>query len=132
MSDDPQPRSRIDPVLEVLGGLAVAAVLGFAGWRAALGASTLGDFAGFVAALLIASRPLRSLGILNAALQEGLAGLVRVFAVIDERPTHRRAARRGGAAGRARDGWCSRTSRFVYPDGRVGLTGLSLRSPSPA
>ena len=30
-------RGRIDPVLEVLGGVAVAAVIGFAGWRAALG-----------------------------------------------------------------------------------------------
>ena len=76
-------RARIDPLLEVLGGTAVAAVLGFAGWRAASGGSTLGNFTGFITALLIASRPLRALGSLNAALQEGLAGLVRVFRVID-------------------------------------------------
>ena len=44
----------IDPVLEVLGGAAVAAVIGFAGWRAAIGGNTLGNFTGFVAALLIA------------------------------------------------------------------------------
>ncbi len=30
-------RARVDPVLEVLGGAAVAAVIGFAGWRAAVG-----------------------------------------------------------------------------------------------
>src|SRR5207344_3248136 len=77
-------RSRVDPVLEVLGGGAVAAVIGFEGWRAAVSDHALGDFTGFVAALLIAARPLRALGSLNAALQEGLAGLVRVFAVIDE------------------------------------------------
>ena len=63
-------------MLEVLGGAAVALVIGFAGWRAAVGAGTIGNFTGFVAALLIASRPLRALGSLNAALQEGLAGLV--------------------------------------------------------
>ena len=80
-------RARVDPVLEVLGGTAVALVIGFAGWRAALGGHTLGNFSGFVAALLIASRPLRSLGSLNASLQEGLAGLVRIFAIVDERPT---------------------------------------------
>ena len=79
-------RARVDPVLEVLGGAAVAAVIGFAGWRAAISSQTIGNFTGFVAALLIAARPLRALGSLNAALQEGLAGLTRVFTVVDEPP----------------------------------------------
>jgi subfamily B ATP-binding cassette protein MsbA len=118
-------RARIDPLLEMLGGLAVAAVLGFAGWRASLGTSSIGDFAGFVAALLIASRPLRALGSLNAALQEGLAGLSRVFAVIDETPT---IVERPGAAtlppGRGRLEFTD--VHFAYPDGRHGLRGLSF------
>ena len=118
-------RARIDPLLEMLGGLAVAAVLGFAGWRAALGTSSIGDFAGFVAALLIASRPLRALGNLNAALQEGLAGLARVFTVIDERPG---IAERPGAAplpaGRGRVVF--EDVQFAYPDGRHALRGLSF------
>jgi len=76
-------RARLDPVLEALGGLAVAGVLGFVGWRVSAGGGSIGDFTGFVAALLIASRPVRSLGSLNAALQEGLAGLARVFAAVD-------------------------------------------------
>jgi subfamily B ATP-binding cassette protein MsbA len=79
-------RARVDPSLEALGGLAVAGVLGFVGWRVASGLGTIGDFTGFVAALLIAARPVRALGSLNAALQEGLAGLSRVFATVDERP----------------------------------------------
>jgi len=37
-------RARIDPVLEVLGGVAVAAVIGFAGWRAAMGGASIGNF----------------------------------------------------------------------------------------
>lgn len=78
-------RASLDPILEALGGLAVAAVLVFVGWRVASGTGTLGEFTGFVAALLIASRPVRALGSLNAALQEGLAGLTRVFRVMDER-----------------------------------------------
>ena len=76
-------RASLDPMLEALGGLAVAAVLAFVGWRVAQGEGTVGEFTGFVAALLIASRPVRALGSLNAALQEGLAGLSRVFAVMD-------------------------------------------------
>ncbi len=77
-------RASLDPMLEALGGFAVAAVLVFVGWRVSSGAGTLGEFTGFVAALLIASRPVRALGSLNAALQEGLAGLGRVFGVMDE------------------------------------------------
>jgi subfamily B ATP-binding cassette protein MsbA len=79
-------RARVDPVLEALGGLAVAGVLSFVGWRVSEGLGTIGDFTGFVAALLIAARPVRALGSLNAALQEGLAGLSRVFATVDDAP----------------------------------------------
>ncbi len=77
-------RARLDPLLEVIGGVAIAFVLGFAGWRAAMGGATLGDFTAFIAALFAASRPLRALGSLNTALQEGLAGLGRIFSVVDE------------------------------------------------
>jgi ATP-binding cassette, subfamily B, bacterial MsbA len=118
-------RNRIDPLLEVLGGAAVAAVLGFAGWRAAHGASTLGNFTGFVTALLLAAQPLRALGSLNAALQEGVAGLARIFAVIDEAPTildRPRAPKLPPGKGRVAFDDVS----FRYPDGRMGLHGLSF------
>ncbi|MCQ8241023.1 ABC transporter ATP-binding protein [Rhizosaccharibacter radicis] len=118
-------RARVEPVLEVLGGAAVAAVLGFAGWRAATGGSTLGDFSGFVAALLLASRPLRALGSLNAAVQEGLAGLSRVFAVIDEPPgVTECAGARPLPPGKGR--LTFEEVSFRYPDGREGLRGLSF------
>lgn len=118
-------RARVDPVLEVLGGVAVAAVIGFAGWRAAVGTNTVGNFTGFVAALLIASRPLRALGSLNAAVQEGMAGLLRVFAVIDERPRivdAPDAVPLPEGRGEVR----FEEVGFIYPDGRVGLDGLSF------
>ncbi len=118
-------RARTDPLLEVLGGAAVAAVIGFAGWRAAIRGHTLGNFTGFVAALLIASRPLRALGSLNAALQEGLAGLVRVFAVVDERPTILDAPD-AVTLPPGRGHVVFEDVHFVYPDGRVGLAGLSF------
>ena len=118
-------RARVDPVLEVLGGAAVAAVIGFAGWRAAVGSNTIGNFTGFVAALLIASRPLRALGSLNAAIQEGLAGLVRVFTVVDERP-HIREAPNAAPLPHGRGHVRFSDVRFIYPDGRAGLHGLSF------
>ncbi len=118
-------RSRIDPFLEVLAGVAVAGVLGFAGWRAANGAGTVGDFLGFVSALMLAAQPLRALGNLNAAVQEGVAGLARVFAVIDEPPG---VMERPGAlvlpTGHGR--LVFEDVHFDYPDGRTGLRGLSF------
>ena len=120
-------RSRIDPMLEVLGGLAVALVIGFEGWRAAISSTTLGNFTGFVAALLIASRPLRALGSLNAALQEGLAGLSRVFAVIDE--PSRIADRPAATPLPPGEGHVVFDDvHFAYPDGRVALAGLSFEA----
>lgn len=120
-------RARIDPVLEVLGGVTVAAVIGFAGWRAAIGSNTIGNFTGFVAALLLASRPLRALGSLNAALQEGLAGMVRVFSVIDEQP-HIVDAPDAVALPQGHGRIVFDDVGFIYPDGRVGLAGLSFEA----
>lgn len=118
-------RSCLDPILEMLGGIAVALVLSFAGWQAARGGGGIGDFAAFVSALILASRPLRSLGSLNAAVQEGLAGMVRVFTVIDEPAS---IDDRPGAvplpAGQGRVEFAD--VHFRYPDGRVGLDGLSF------
>jgi subfamily B ATP-binding cassette protein MsbA len=118
-------RSRVDPLLEMMGGIAVALVLGFAGWRAATGVSTLGNFTGFVTALLLAAQPVRALGSLNSALQEGMAGLGRIYAVLDEPPRildrpHARLL----PAGRGRVVF--EDVHFRYPDGRVGLNGLSF------
>ncbi|AFW01618.1 ABC transporter permease [Gluconobacter oxydans] len=118
-------RARVDPVLEVLGGTAVAVVLGFAGWRAAMGGATLGDFTAFITALLTAARPIRALGSLNTAMQEGLAGLARVFAVIDEPPavTDRKdAVSLPGGKGHL----VFEQASYQYEDGRVGLAGLTL------
>jgi len=120
-------RARVDPVLEVLGGVTVAAVIGFVGWRAAVGDQTLGNFMGFVSALLIAARPARSLGSLNTVLQEGLAGLTRVFAVIDE--TSRIADAPDAHPLPSGSGEVVfEDVYFIYPDGRVGLEGLSFRA----
>jgi subfamily B ATP-binding cassette protein MsbA len=79
-------RARLDPILEALGGVAVASVVGFAYWRITSGISTVGDFMGFVSALLMAAQPIRSLGNLSARVQEGLAAAQRVYEILDVRP----------------------------------------------
>src|SRR5919107_2189831 len=87
-------RGRLDPLLEAGGGVAVAAVLILIGWRILSGESTVGDFTGFVSALILAAQPIRALGNLNAIVQEAAAALQRTFAVMDEKP---RITERAGA-----------------------------------
>ena len=79
-------RARIDPILEVLGGLAVAGVIAVAGWRVIAGHMQVGDVAGFITALLMLVQPVRGLGTLNAVVEEAAAALNRIFALIDTAP----------------------------------------------
>ena len=80
-------RARLDPVLEALGGFAVAGVIAFAYWRIVSGISTVGDFMGFVTALLMAAQPIRALGNLTGRIQEGLAAAERLYGLLDEKPS---------------------------------------------
>jgi subfamily B ATP-binding cassette protein MsbA len=121
-------RGRVEPTLELLGGLAVAAVLVVIGWRITSGGSTIGEFTGFVSALLIAAQPLRALGGLNAAIQQGLSAVARIFAVLDrparviDRPDARPLTVGAGAI--RLEG-----VTFTYPDGTRALDDLHLEAP---
>jgi subfamily B ATP-binding cassette protein MsbA len=80
-------RARAAPALEALAGAAVAGIVGFAYWRIVNGVSTVGDFMGFVAALLMVAQPLRSLGNTATSTMEGLAAVDRMYELLDEKPT---------------------------------------------
>ena len=71
-------RAKIEPTLEIIGGLAISIVLVLAGIRILNDNSDLGSFTGFISALLIAVQPARALGTLNTILQEGAASLIRL------------------------------------------------------
>jgi subfamily B ATP-binding cassette protein MsbA len=80
-------RARMDPILEALGGVAIAGVVAFAYLRISHGISTVGDFMGFITALLMAAQPIRALGNLAGRLQEGLAAAESFYGLIDEMPS---------------------------------------------
>ena len=80
-------RARLDPILESLGGIAVAGVIALAYWRISNGNATVGDFMGFVSALLLAAQPIRAVGNLTARVNEGLAAAERIYELIDDEPT---------------------------------------------
>ena len=77
-------RAMTTPMMEVLGGLAIAVVIWYGGSQVIAGKSEPGAFFALFTALLLAYRPIRSIANLNTALQEGLAAAQRVFAVLDQ------------------------------------------------
>ena len=88
-------RAKIDPILEVVGGLAVGGVVALAGWRVANGQLQVGDVIAFITTLILLVQPVRGIGTLNAVTQEALAAAERVLTLLD-RP--RLVADRPGAA----------------------------------
>ena len=122
-------RARIDPMLEALGGVAVAGVIAFAYWRIATGISTVGDFMGFVTALLMAAQPIRALGNLSARIHEGLAAAESFYGIVDELP---RIAERPDAkplARRARGDQLRGRRLRLRPRRRAGRANFTLEVP---
>ena len=78
-------RAKIEPTLEIIGGIAISVVLVLAGYRILNEESDFGSFTGFISALLIAVQPARALGTLNTILQEGAASLLRLEEVLGKK-----------------------------------------------
>ena len=118
-------RSRATPMMEALGGAAIAVVILYGGQQVISGARTPGAFFSFITALLLAYQPVKALAILNANLQEGLAAAQRVFQVLDIEPAIRD---RPGARPLAVETGEVRFDavRFGYHAGAVALDDISL------
>lgn len=121
----------VDPFLEMLGGLALAGLFAFAGWRALNGEATAGELVGFITAIGVASPEVRALGTLNAVVNEGLAAVDRVYAVLDAEDRMRDAPD-AADAGRAEGRISFVDVTFSYPGGQPVLRGLSLEAPAGA
>jgi subfamily B ATP-binding cassette protein MsbA len=72
------------PLMEMLTGLAVAGVIWYGGFEVINGHTTQGAFVSFLAATMMAYKPVKSIAGLNTSLQEGLAAGTRLFARLDE------------------------------------------------
>ena len=76
-------RAKIDPILEVVGGIAVGGVIALAGWRVANGLLEVGDVIAFITTLILLVQPVRGIGTLNAVTQEAAAAAERVLSLLD-------------------------------------------------
>lgn len=74
------------PIMEMLGGIAIAGIILYGGAQVIAGETTPGAFFSLITALLMAYRPMKAVSQLNNSLQEGLAASKRLFVMLDEKP----------------------------------------------
>jgi len=80
-------RAAAVPSTDLIGGVAAALTVAFAGWQGVHGHLAINQFAAFVAAMLLAQQPVRNLSQLLTISTEGLSAANRIFAVIDAKPS---------------------------------------------
>jgi ATP-binding cassette subfamily B protein len=78
---------RSGPLMEALGGFAIAIALVYGGFRVIETGATPGQFFSFLAAFMLAYEPAKRLARLNMDLSSGLVGVRILFDVIDHPPT---------------------------------------------
>lgn len=79
--------NRASPLMETLGGCAIAIALMYGGYRVLETGATPGQFFSFITAFLLAYEPAKRLARLNIELNSGLVGVRVLFEVLDSPPT---------------------------------------------
>ena len=79
--------NRASPLMETLGGCAIAMAITYGGYRVIETGATPGEFFSFIAAFLLAYEPAKRLARLNIELNSGLVGVRILFEVLDAPPS---------------------------------------------
>jgi len=74
---------RISPVMEVLTGVMIAILIFYSGKLIAMEELSVNNFFSFLAAMMLAYQPVRSLSTLNVILNQGLSAASRILSVVD-------------------------------------------------
>ena len=75
-----------EPLMEVLGALAIMGALWYGGYRVISGALTPGEFFSFTAAVVLLYGPVRQLSRMVNTVQQSIASVERVFEIVDTPP----------------------------------------------
>ena len=75
---------RLSPIMETLTGLMVAILIFYAGKLMAKGEVDINNFFSFLAAMMLAYQPVRSLSTLNMVINQGLSAASRIIPIIDQ------------------------------------------------
>ena len=77
--------TRSTPIMETLTGIMIAALIYYSAILVRQGTLEINNFFSFLAAMMLAYQPVRSLATLNISLQSGLSAAKRVLPVIDQK-----------------------------------------------
>jgi subfamily B ATP-binding cassette protein MsbA len=114
------------PLMETLGGIALACAILYGGLLVIEGTMTTGELASFMAALLAAYKPMKNIANLNATLQQGLAAAQRVYSVLDLQ-SHVTDADNARSIGDVRGEIRFEDVHFRYTDKSKALNGIDLQ-----
>lgn len=73
------------PIMELITSISIAGIIFFAGYRSIQGFISSTEFISFLAALMMAYQPVKTLGNINMGIYEGIAASKRIFDFIDQR-----------------------------------------------
>jgi subfamily B ATP-binding cassette protein MsbA len=120
-------RAGLPPLMEFLGGVAIAGALWYGSREIAAGRLTAGEFTSFVAALLLMYGPIKKLSRVNANLQQAVAASERIFELLDLH-TEVRGAPEARPLPPLREAIAFENVTFGYDDGhgRNALRGVSF------
>ena len=121
--------SVMPPIMELVGGVGLAAAIWYGSGRIGSGAMTTGEFTSFMAALFMMYMPVKKLSRVNATLQQALSAAARIFLVMDAPVEIEEAPDAKELAPLTRE-IEFRDVEFMYPDSGVpALRGLDLKVP---
>ncbi len=83
---DAKYRTMQHPLMEFIGGVAIALIIWFGGKEVIYGTATPGTFFSFLTALIAAYEPVKGVSKINPAIQQGLAAATRIFELMDIKP----------------------------------------------
>lgn len=122
-------KGRLSPLVEILSGTAIAALLFAVSWGISRGTITVADFIGLLTGVGVLSQPARQLGSTFAVAAQGTVALDRIFPILDaqneivDKPD---ALKLEDTKGQVQ----FEAVEFVYPNGFAALKDLTLNVPA--
>ncbi len=80
-------KAQTAPLMETLGGFAIAGVMLWAGYQTIYEGARPGAFVSFVAAILLAYEPAKRLANTRVAIERGVVGVQFIYSILDTKPT---------------------------------------------
>lgn len=122
-------KGRLSPLVEILSGTAIAALLFAVSWGISRGTITVADFIGLLTGVGVLSQPARQMGSTFAVAAQGTVALDRIFPILDaqnEIVDKSNAVVLDNTKGQVQ----FEAVEFVYPNGFAALKDLTLNVPA--